>query len=118
MAARAAEVDRRVEALGEDRGEVPERQVPPPPRAAGGPARPPRPPCISRGAATSGASARVSEEAVRPKAGGGDEHRCADAPLTQSADPTDAAIAGTRGLADHDGLLPGTSPGSDVVAQA
>jgi hypothetical protein len=38
--------------------------------------------------------------------------------LTQSADQTDAAIAGTRGLADHDGLLPGTTPGSDVVAQA
>jgi hypothetical protein len=118
VAAQAAEVDRRVEALAEDPGEVPERQVPSPPRAAGGPARPPRPPCISRGAATSGASARVSEEAVRPKAGGGDEHRCADAPLTQSADPTDAAVAGTRDLADHDGLLPGTTPGSDVVTQA
>jgi hypothetical protein len=38
--------------------------------------------------------------------------------LTQSADPTDAAVAGTRDLADHDGLLPGTTPGSDVVTQA
>lgn len=115
MAARAAEVDRRVEALGEDRGEVPERQVPPA-RAAGGPAtassvhQPRR--CHQRRIG-SGVGGSGSAEGR-----GGDEHRCADAPLTQSADPTDAAIAGTRGLADHDGLLPGTSPGCDVVAQA
>ncbi|MFE2966669.1 hypothetical protein ACFXKC_23945 [Streptomyces sp. NPDC059340] len=38
-------------------------------------------------------------------------------PLWQSADPTDAATTGTRDRADHDGLLPGTTPGSDVVAQ-
>ncbi|MFD8216133.1 hypothetical protein ACFV2U_20905 [Streptomyces sp. NPDC059697] len=37
--------------------------------------------------------------------------------MWQSADPTDAATAGTRDRADHDGLLPGTTPGSDVVAQ-
>jgi hypothetical protein len=55
---------------------------------------------------------------MRSKVGGGDEHRCADAPLMRSADPTDAAIAGTRDLADHDRLLPSATPGGDVVAQA